>query len=207
MRQSEEKLPFSRVQKQYLTSQSPLSIHFSRPCNSISHNTQFVIMVRFLSDSEIRHRLLKYGRVILLLINACLLMGGVMLIGCSVWVLDEARGFVMNSFYSTAAILLTLSGPVLHTSGNDRMRGIAGKGPRLAPDLHLRPERRFPAPDHDTSARLSVRQWSQHQFPGMDLCKCNTLFQQHLCAGLVGRSAVAIKVLRDHKSCSNRNNN
>lgn len=33
-----------------------------------------------------------------------------MLIGCSVWVLDEARGFIMNSFYSTSAILLTLSG-------------------------------------------------------------------------------------------------
>jgi hypothetical protein len=69
-----------------------------------------MIMTRFLTDYELRRRLLTYGRMILLVINACLLSGGLLLIGCSVWVLDEARGFVMNSFYSTSAILLTLSG-------------------------------------------------------------------------------------------------
>lgn len=62
-------------------------------------------------------RILRYGRPILLVINACLLIGGLVLLGCSVWVLDEARGFVMNSFYSTSAIMLTVSGFFMMTLG------------------------------------------------------------------------------------------
>lgn len=67
-------------------------------------------MVRFLTDEEMKRRVLRYGRHILLLINACLLVTGLLLMASSVWVLDEARGFVMNSFYSTCAIMLTISG-------------------------------------------------------------------------------------------------
>ena len=67
-------------------------------------------MIRFDHSSDLTRLLLRYSKGVLIAINVFLLAFGLTMLGCSVWVLDEARGFVMNTFYSTSAILLALSG-------------------------------------------------------------------------------------------------